>query len=111
MALIAWTGPNVDGKRELTGETTIGRASASDIRLADRWVSKRHASIRPEGDGWLFQDEESREHALRLIAALRAEAPDSLRALLDADSLDFTRMQAPPPQPEPLHPPAWSDSQ
>jgi len=34
----------------------IGRAAEADIRLADTSVSRRHAEVRPEGDGWNVRD-------------------------------------------------------
>ena len=47
-----------DGKRVRLGEgtTTIGRAAECEIRLADTSVSRRHAEVRPSGDGWSVRD-------------------------------------------------------
>ena len=35
---------------------TIGRTAECEIRLTDTSVSRRHAEIRPSGDGWLVAD-------------------------------------------------------
>jgi hypothetical protein len=38
---------------------TIGRSTSSDVVLDDANVSRAHAEIRPEGDGWLVVDLDS----------------------------------------------------
>jgi hypothetical protein len=38
---------------------TIGRSTSSDVVLDDSNVSRAHAEIRPEGDGWLVVDLDS----------------------------------------------------
>ena len=35
---------------------TIGRASEAEVRLSDTSVSRRHAEVRPTGDGWTIVD-------------------------------------------------------
>jgi len=47
-----------DGTRVVLNDqvTTIGRSADSTIRLADASVSRRHAEIRPSGDGWTVVD-------------------------------------------------------
>ena len=47
-----------DGKRLVVppGGAVIGRSRDSDIVLNDSNVSRRHAEIRPSGQGWLIQD-------------------------------------------------------
>lgn len=47
-----------DGSRvRLTDHVmTIGRTTECEIRLTDTSVSRRHAEIRPSGDGWLVAD-------------------------------------------------------
>jgi hypothetical protein len=47
-----------DGTRFVLSDqvTTIGRSADSTIRLADASVSRRHAEIRPTGDGWTVVD-------------------------------------------------------
>lgn len=47
-----------DGTRFVLSDqvTTIGRSADSTIRLADASVSRRHAEIRPSGDGWTVVD-------------------------------------------------------
>jgi pSer/pThr/pTyr-binding forkhead associated (FHA) protein len=34
----------------------VGRASSCDVRLADRSVSRRHAQLRRQDDGWRVVD-------------------------------------------------------
>ena len=47
-----------DGTRVVLSDqvTTIGRSTDCTIRLADASVSRRHAEIRPTGDGWTVVD-------------------------------------------------------
>jgi len=60
VATLTWTG--VDGSMELSlaDETSIGRAPENTIILADPRLSKIHARILREGDGWVLQDAGSR---------------------------------------------------
>ena len=48
----------VEGRRALVPPSggTIGRSRDCDIVLADTGVSRRHAAIRPSGDGWTIED-------------------------------------------------------
>jgi hypothetical protein len=47
-----------EGKRYAVGPggATIGRSRECDIVLADSNVSRRHAEVRPRGDGWTITD-------------------------------------------------------
>jgi hypothetical protein len=47
-----------DGKRVplSAGVVTIGRAADAVVRLSDTSVSRRHAEVRPTGDGWSIVD-------------------------------------------------------
>jgi hypothetical protein len=47
-----------DGTRVRLGDgvVTIGRAAECAVRLADTSVSRRHAEVRPTGDGWTVAD-------------------------------------------------------
>ena len=40
-------------------EISIGRAPGNTVRLNDHEISRRHVTVRPEGDGWVIQDEGS----------------------------------------------------
>jgi Protein of unknown function (DUF3662)/FHA domain len=46
------------GKRAVlgSGTTTIGRSAETQVRLTDTSVSRRHAEVRPTGDGWTVVD-------------------------------------------------------
>jgi pSer/pThr/pTyr-binding forkhead associated (FHA) protein len=48
----------VDGRNEqlVTGDTVIGRAPECGLRLADVWVSPRHAIFYQTGEGWSIED-------------------------------------------------------
>ena len=55
--LIVKRGPNAGSKFDLdTDETTIGRHQDSDIFLDDITVSRKHAEIRRERDGFYLSD-------------------------------------------------------
>jgi pSer/pThr/pTyr-binding forkhead associated (FHA) protein len=47
-----------DGKRMVVAASgaTIGRSRDCDIVLDDANVSRRHAEVRPRGDGWIVSD-------------------------------------------------------
>ena len=40
----------------LTGTVTLGRGADSDVIVNDYSVSRRHARIESEGDGWVVED-------------------------------------------------------
>ncbi len=48
----------LDGKRLIVGPegATIGRSRDCDVVLNDANVSRRHAEVRPRGDGWMLVD-------------------------------------------------------
>src|SRR5829696_6727321 len=48
----------LDGKRLVVGASgaTLGRSRSCDVVLDDANVSRRHAEIRPRGDGWFVAD-------------------------------------------------------
>jgi hypothetical protein len=46
----------------LTGEVTIGRESACDVRIVDGKVSRRHAQLEEREDGWWVTDLGSTNH-------------------------------------------------
>ena len=64
MAYLIWNGPTGRGEHELSGETSIGRSAANDLRLPVSWVSKRHAVVREAEGGWVFEDAGSRNGSL-----------------------------------------------
>lgn len=47
-----------DGKRMVVGAggATIGRSRECDVVLGDANVSRKHAEVRPRGDGWMIHD-------------------------------------------------------
>ena len=48
--------PRASATRSAPGGATIGRSRECDIVLADSNVSRRHAELRPLGDGWSITD-------------------------------------------------------
>jgi pSer/pThr/pTyr-binding forkhead associated (FHA) protein len=38
------------------GRTVLGRARTCDVTVDDPSVSRQHAELRPEGEGWLVAD-------------------------------------------------------
>ena len=65
--------------------TTVGRHEDSHVRLAwDSEVSRRHAELRPEGEGWVVVDRWSRNGSY-----LNGERVEGERALRDGDVLRF----------------------
>jgi FHA domain-containing protein len=70
------------GRIALTGDTVlIGRATDATVRLADSSVSRRHAEVRPAGDGWVLVDLGS-TNGTRINGA-----PITERRLEDGDSI------------------------
>ena len=79
---------SADGRRfehEVTGESlVVGRSSRADLALADRAMSREHARIRRDGEGWSLEDLGS-HNGTRLN-----EAPiEGLRRLRDGDTISL----------------------
>ncbi|MFN7988466.1 MAG: SpoIIE family protein phosphatase [Thermoanaerobaculia bacterium] len=79
---------SADGRRfehEVTGDSlVVGRSSRADLALADRAMSREHARIRRDDDGWSLEDLGS-HNGTRLN-----EAPvDGLRRLRDGDTISL----------------------
>ena len=83
----------------------LGMALEAQGRLREAALELRRAES-------LARDREGREHARRLLATLDAEAPDSLRALFEADSAALVERgtRRPSPQPRIRAVPARPDS-
>jgi tetratricopeptide (TPR) repeat protein len=84
----------------------MGMALEAQGRLREAALELRRAES-------MARDRDGRERARRLIAALNVEAPDSLRALFEADSVALVKQPArrPPPQPRIRAVPGRPDSQ
>jgi hypothetical protein len=69
-----------EGKRMVVGPggAVIGRSRDCDIVLSDANVSRRHAEIRPRGDGWTIADLGSTNGVT--VGGVRVERPQLLRA-------------------------------
>jgi len=59
MPALSWTTPKGHIKRQLEGETHIGRSSKNDIQLLDPSVSSFHARIVCENGTWILKDNNS----------------------------------------------------
>lgn len=68
-----------DGKRMVVGAegAVIGRSRDCDVVLSDANVSRRHAEIRPRGDGWVIADLGSTNGVT--VEGTRIEGPRPLR--------------------------------
>jgi hypothetical protein len=70
-----------EGKRYAVGPggATIGRSRECDIVLSDSNVSRRHAELRPRGDGWTITDLGSTNGVRINGRELRAHEPQALQ--------------------------------
>jgi predicted component of type VI protein secretion system len=82
-----------EGKRYAVapGGATIGRSRECDIVLSDSNVSRRHAELRPAGDGWTITDLGSTNGVRVNGRELSANEPHALRA---GDRLDVGTVDA-----------------
>lgn len=82
-----------EGKRYAIGPegAAIGRSRECDVVLADSNVSRRHAEIRPLGDGWTITDLGSTNGVKVNGHAVRAHQP---QALQPGDRLDVGTVDA-----------------
>ncbi|HKE78533.1 MAG TPA: DUF3662 and FHA domain-containing protein [Solirubrobacteraceae bacterium] len=82
-----------EGKRYAVapGGATIGRSRECDIVLSDSNVSRRHAELRPAGDGWTITDLGSTNGVRVNGRELSANEPHPLRA---GDRLDVGTVDA-----------------
>lgn len=82
-----------EGKRYAIGPegAAIGRSRECDVVLADSNVSRRHAEIRPLGDGWTITDLGSTNGVKVNGHAVRANQP---QALQPGDRLDVGTVDA-----------------
>ncbi len=87
-------GPNVGARYALGGEFTFGRSSTCEAVLRDRRVSRRHAQIRPGGDGWQLLDLGSRNGVLLNGERIQGRAP---LAAGDRIQIGFTVLAFDPP--------------
>ena len=92
---LSWSGPDGAVLHELgTAESVIGRAEECEVVLADRSVSRRHARVAPEADGWWIEDLGSRggtwvngrpiSRPTRLAPGDRVGVGQSVLAVVDA---------------------------
>ncbi len=61
-----------------SGEVVIGRDPECAVHLADRQVSRRHATIRRAGDGWVLEDHGSKNGTWMNGAPVTANEPAGL---------------------------------
>lgn len=124
-SLIVEAGPQTGQVFSLEAKAVLGRGQFADVQISDLAVSRRHAEIDPEADGWQFRDLDSangtRCNGRPLQAPVRLRDGDlielgqtRLRVRLDTvaaaqpavdDPLETLR---PPEPPAPPTPPASS---
>jgi pSer/pThr/pTyr-binding forkhead associated (FHA) protein len=75
--LVVRQGPGAGAQHPIEDTLTVGRDETADLRLRDTAVSRRHASLRVEGDTIVIEDLESRNGTF--VNAERVEAPQRLR--------------------------------
>ncbi|MFQ5669457.1 MAG: SpoIIE family protein phosphatase [Acidobacteriota bacterium] len=86
--------------RKLCGAAplTIGRSSRNDIVLADLSLSRKHAELRPQDDGWVLQDCKSRNGTF--LNGRRIDLPSRLspgdRITLGSCNLTFQEQEEEP---------------
>ncbi|MDH6140436.1 MULTISPECIES: DUF1707 and FHA domain-containing protein [Kitasatospora] len=75
--------PGLDLPQAGARTLTIGRTPGSGLRLQDSSVSRRHAELRREGDGWVLYDLGSANgthvNGRRIAGAVRVRAGDQVR--------------------------------
>jgi len=55
--LVVLAPPSIAGHAfAVDGETTIGRAHGCAVAIDDAHISKLHARVSPDGDGWILED-------------------------------------------------------
>ena len=104
MLRLHWILNGVDEHRELgKEEIRIGRGGENEVVLADFSVSRRHASIRQEGEGWVIADLMSTNGIqVNRVAAKRAplRAGDKIKVgIFELDVEEVTEAVTPPPPP------------
>lgn len=58
-SLIVEAGPQTGQVFALDAKAVLGRGQFADVQISDLAVSRRHAEIEPEDDGWRFRDLDS----------------------------------------------------
>ena len=82
-------------------EASIGRSSENDIVLNDFSVSRRHAFLRREGDGWVIYDNKS-TNGVKVNERAVPSAPitDGMQLSIGTFLLSFREEKAPPAPPK-----------
>ena len=75
--LLFLSGPRAREQLTLGAETTIGRTEGNHVLLQDDLVSRRHAVIRRQGEGYVIEDLGSRNGTF--VNGARIDSPTSLR--------------------------------
>jgi pSer/pThr/pTyr-binding forkhead associated (FHA) protein len=82
--LVVQEGPGTGAQHPVDGAATIGRDESADIQLPDKTISRRHASVRIEGETAVVEDLGSRNGTY--VNGDRLEDPRRLR---EGDSLQM----------------------
>lgn len=85
------SGPDLSITHDITQDVTVmGRTSSNDIHLSSSLVSRKHAEIRKEGDGYILTDLGSSNGTLYNGEALQPQTPVLLK---DNDSIEIGPFQ------------------
>ena len=92
--VLEWTDGAGTHTHALTGPTTVGSAEESQIRIADRRVSRTHASLEPREDGLWVRDLGSRNGTrVESIRVVEAQVPEGATLWLGPVSLRLGRVE------------------
>jgi pSer/pThr/pTyr-binding forkhead associated (FHA) protein len=111
--LVVQEGPGTGAQHQVEGAVTIGRDESADLQLRDKAVSRRHATLRIEGETAVIEDLGSRNGTF-----VNGERVDDPRRLREGDALQLgatvleihssrgeTTPFPPPITPTEVHPP------
>jgi pSer/pThr/pTyr-binding forkhead associated (FHA) protein len=82
--LVVQDGPGTGAQHPVEGAVTIGRDEGADLQLRDKAVSRRHATLRVEGETAVIEDLGSRNGTF-----VNGERVDDARRLREGDALQL----------------------
>jgi hypothetical protein len=107
--LVVTDGPLAGHPVEVTARLVLGRLAA-DLNIDDRQVSKRHAAVRPAGDGLEIEDLGSRNgtfvNGTRIQGPVRLAPGDRVRLGATTFTVEGARPEPTVASPGPSPPPA-----
>ena len=111
--LVVQEGPGTGAQHPVDGVVTVGRDDSADLQLRDKAISRRHATLRVEGETAVIEDLGSRNGTF-----VNGDRVDDARRLREGDALQLgatileirssrgeTEPFPPPATPTEVHPP------